>query len=156
MFLAFNNLVNAMLKDIKKRLYFLFFVLDKFWQKLSKYLRSKVFKLKTSFIFREIKIGEIIKTKAIEDKVIHQIELNEYEAQQLKNHATKVHLFSANLCNHNSRIVERGNKGGAKYFIIPLSLKSRKKKRYSNVSYQKIETKDKIFFVCVVDKDPLF
>ncbi len=119
-------------------------------------LIRKVFKLKTSFNLKVIKIGEVLKTKTRSDKIIYKIELTEDEARQLKNHMTKVHMFSENLCNHDSRIIKRGAKGGAKYFTIPLSLKSRRRKKFSNVSYQKIETKDKIFFICVVDKDPLF
>ena len=101
-------------------------------------------------------MGEIINTKTSSDKIIYKIELNEEEALQLKNHMKNVHMFSGDLCNNNTRIIERGNKGGAKYFVIPLSLKSRKKKRYSKVSYQKIEIKDKVFYICVVGKDPLF
>ena len=101
-------------------------------------------------------MGEIIKTKTCGDKIVYKVELTEQEAQQLKNHVTKVHMFSGNLCDHDSKMIERGAKGGAKYFSIPLSLKSRKRKRYSKVSYQKIETGNKVFFVCVVDKDPLF
>jgi len=100
-------------------------------------------------------MGEVINTKISSDKIIYRIELSEEEARQLKNHVTNVHIFSDNLCNHDSRIIERGVKGGAKYFVIPLSLKSRKK-RYSKVSYQKIETEDKVFYICVVEKDPLF
>jgi len=101
-------------------------------------------------------MGEIINTKTSSDKIIYKIELNEEEALQLKNHMKKIHMFSGNLCNNDTRIIERGNKGGAKYFVIPLSLKSRKKKRYSKVSYQKIEIEDKVFYICVVGKDPLF
>ena len=65
-------------------------------------------------------------------------------------------MIAEDLCDCDARILERGAKKGAKYFIIPLNLKSRKKKRYNRVSYQKIETKDKILFICIVDKDPLF
>lgn len=103
-----------------------------------------------------MKMGEIIHTKTSGDKIIHKIELDEKEAQQLKNHVNKVHLFTSNLNVHNTRIIERGNKKGAKYFVIPLSLKSRKKKRYSKISYQSIQTEKQVFYVCVVNKDPLF
>lgn len=101
-------------------------------------------------------MGEIIKTKAVEDKIIYQVKLSEEEALQIKNHVKNVHMFSGNLFKHETRMIERGNKKGAKYFSIPLSLKSRNKKRYSKVSYQKIEHNGKIFFVCVTEKDPLF
>lgn len=78
------------------------------------------------------------------------------EAIQLRNHIKNVHMISLDLCDQNTKIIQRGNKGGAKYFVIPLSLKSRKKKRYSKVSYQKIELEDKIFYICVANKDLLF
>ena len=101
-------------------------------------------------------MGEIIKTKIVGEKIICKVELSEEESRQLKNHVTNIHMFSSDLCIHDSKIIQRGNKGGAKYFVIPLSLKSRKKKRYNKISYQKIENKDKVFFVCVVNKDPLY
>ena len=101
-------------------------------------------------------MGEIINTKTSSDKIIYKTELNGKEAFQLKNHMKSIHMFSADLCNNDTRIIERGNKGSAKYFVIPLSLKSRKKKRSNKVSYQKIEIEDKVFYICVVDKDPLF
>ena len=101
-------------------------------------------------------MGEIVRTRVCEGKVVYYIELSEEEALQLKNHVTKVHLFTEDLCSHDTRIIQRGNKGGAKYFSIPLSLKSRKKKKYNQASYQKIEVGDKVFFVCVVDKDLLY
>ena len=101
-------------------------------------------------------MGEITNTKNYSDKIIYKIELNVEEALQLKNHMKKIHMFSANLCNNDTRMIERGNKGGAKYFVIPLSLKSRKKKKYNKISYQKIETNGKVFYICTVNKDPLF
>ena len=101
-------------------------------------------------------MGEIINTKTSSDKIIYKIELNEEEALQLRNNMKKVHMFSADLCNNDTRIIERGNKGGAKYFVIPLSLKSRKKKKYGKISYQKIEIDEKVFYICTIHKDLLF
>jgi len=101
-------------------------------------------------------MGEIIKTKAVGDKIIYQVKLSEEEGLQIKNHVKNVHMFSGNLCEHDTKIIERGNKKGAKYFSIPLILKSRKKKRYSKVSYQKIEHNGRVFFICVTEKDLLF
>lgn len=101
-------------------------------------------------------MGKIINSKIFGDKIIYKIELVQDEACQLRNHVKNVHLFSKDLCNHNSRLIERGAKKGAKYFIIPLSLKSRKRGRYDQVSYQKIETDKKVFYICVVNKTSLF
>lgn len=100
-------------------------------------------------------MGEIIGTKVSPGKIIYKVELSEKEALQMKNHVKGVHMFSSDLCHHTSKIIERGNKGGAKYFVIPLSLKSRKRKKYNLISYQKVETDDHVFYVCVVGKDPL-
>ena len=104
----------------------------------------------------KFEMGEIIKTKAVGNKIIYKIELSEEETLQLKNHVTKIHMFSIDLCCYNSKIIERGSNGRAKYFTIPLNLKSRKKKRFNKVSYHKITNKDKTFFIYVVDKDLLF
>ena len=100
-------------------------------------------------------MGEIIRTKADGENMILHVLLSEDEARQLKNHVTKIHVFSSDLCSHDAGIIERGNKGGTKYFSIPLSLKSRQKKKYSKVSYQKIEKDGRSYFVYVVEKDPL-
>ncbi len=101
-------------------------------------------------------MGKIINSKISADKIVYKIELNYHEARQLKNHTKNTHIFSLDLCQNNSRIIQRGAKRGAKYFVIPLSLKSRKKKKYNKISYQKIENKNKVAFVYVVNKDPLF
>ena len=100
-------------------------------------------------------MGEIVRTKVDGDNMILHVLLNEDEACQLRNHVTKIHVFSSDLCSQDAGVIERGNKGGTKYFSIPLSLKSRQKKRYSKISYQKIEKEGKSYFVYVVEKDPL-
>ena len=101
-------------------------------------------------------MGEIINSRVVSDKVVYKVLLSEEEARQLKNHVKSVHLFSADLCEFSTRIIERGNKGGAKYFVIPLGLKSRKRIRYSGASYQKVDVGDEVFYICCVNKDPLF
>jgi hypothetical protein len=97
-------------------------------------------------------MGEVINKKIFSDKIRYKIELTEMEAVQLKNHVKKIHLFSGDLCAHHAKTIERGAKKGAKYFVIPMNLKSRKKKNYPMVSYQKIETDRKTFFVCIANK----
>ncbi len=98
-------------------------------------------------------MGEIINQKISGDKIIYRLELTEAEAIQLRSHMRNVHLFSSDLNTHPVKIIERGNKRGVKYFVIPLSLKSRKRKKYTRVSYQKLEINEKVFYISVVEKD---
>ena len=101
-------------------------------------------------------MGQILRTKTMpHGKVIVNLELSLNEVIQLKNHAKKVHLFSENLFLHDTKVIEKGVNKGSKSVNIPLSLKSRKKSKFSEVSYQKIETKEKIFYVAIAKKDLL-
>lgn len=98
-------------------------------------------------------MGEIIDKKGDSTKVIYKISLSQKEAKQVKNHMKKIHLFSGDLCYNRTKLIQRGNNGGAKYFIVPLSLKSRKKLKYSKVNYQKIEHNEKIYYICTAIKN---
>lgn len=101
-------------------------------------------------------MGQVLRTKtSLDGKIIFYIELNGEEARSLKNHSKRVYLFSENLCNHDAAIIERGAKMGAKYVSIPLSLKSRKKTKFSEVAYQKIKSGSRVFYIAVAKKDPL-
>jgi len=102
-------------------------------------------------------MGQILKTKIMPSNKIHiYLELSPEEAQNLKNHAKKIHIFSENLCTHQTKIIQRGAKMGAKYVSVPLSLKSRKRPKLSEILYQKIETKTKTFYIATAKKDPLY
>ncbi|NPE26661.1 hypothetical protein HNV12_01500 [Methanococcoides sp. SA1] len=102
-------------------------------------------------------MGEILKTKVMpSNKIRIFLKLTEKEAKNLKNHAKKIHLFSENLCIHQTNIIQRGAKMGAKYVAVPLILKSRKKPKLSEISYQKIETQNKVFYIAIAKKDPLY
>jgi hypothetical protein len=101
-------------------------------------------------------MGEIIRTKTTpQNKIKLYIKLSTTEAKTLKNHAKKIHIFSENLCTHETKIIQRGAKNGAKYAMIPLSLKTRKKPKFSKITYQKLETKNKTFYIATAEKDPL-
>lgn len=102
-------------------------------------------------------MGQILKTKTSQHgKIIFHLKLTLKEAQYLKNHSKNIHLFSENLCIHEAEIVEKGVKYGVKSVKIPLSLKTKKNSKFSEIAYQKIETDSKIFYIAVVKKDPLF
>jgi len=101
-------------------------------------------------------MGEILRTKlSTSNKIRIFLQLSTQEAKALKNHAKKIHIFSENLCTHQTKIIQRGAKMGAKYVMVPLSLKSRKKPKFSQITYQKLETKNKTFYIATAKKDPL-
>ena len=101
-------------------------------------------------------MGKILNTKISKDnKFTIKILLKDTEAQILKNNYKNIHLFSEEICEHPTQILEKGTQKSAKYFFIPNSLKSRKKTRYSKITYQKIETQSKVFFIVVATKNLL-
>lgn len=101
-------------------------------------------------------MGQILRTKTLpSNKVVLQIELTMEEARSLKNHAKKIHLFSENLCNHDAKIISKGIKHEVKSVVIPLELKSRNNPKLTEVTYQKIETNEKVFYIATAKKDPL-
>jgi hypothetical protein len=99
-------------------------------------------------------MGQIIKKETLPSgKIIIHLELKEKDAQKLKGHYKKIHLFSEDLCLHNTKLIERGTNKSAKYVSIPLILKERKHPKLSEVKYQKIETDSKIFYIAVVKEE---
>ncbi len=101
-------------------------------------------------------MGEIINSKsAYGNKMIYKILLNETEAINLKGHMRNVHIFAKERCYYETNILERGNKKGAKYFIIPRKLKSRQRPRFAKIKYQKIDNGNEVFYICTVNKDSL-
>lgn len=98
-------------------------------------------------------MGTIIDTKkASNNTVICKLLLSHNEVADLKGHMKNIHLFSAKMCDKESRINTRGNKGVTKYFRIPLSIRSRKKHNGS-LTYQKLEDFSKIFYVYALTKE---
>ncbi len=99
-------------------------------------------------------MGEIIHSKTIPNKTAkYKISLDQKEIYNLKGHLKNIHLFSSKLCSHNSQINTRGNKGVTKYFKIPLNIRSRKKPT-GKLSYQKIDTPTKTYYVYILKKEP--
>ena len=96
-------------------------------------------------------MGEVFSVKRGKEKVLFRMRVSLEEFSRLKSNLKNVHLFQENSFNGKSRVVERGIGGGAKYFEIPLALKSRKKNRFSSISYQKILLEDKIYYIFVGD-----
>jgi len=92
-------------------------------------------------------MGEIVNTKIIRKKIIYRILFDEDEMKSLKNCFTNIHLFSEESFKIQSKVLTRGNNGSSKYFVVPLSLKSRKAKKSNDAKCQKINFREKIFYV---------
>ncbi len=102
-------------------------------------------------------MGKILNTKTSKNnKIKIRILLHEKEAQLLKNNFKNIYLFPEEICTHPTQILEKGTQKSAKYFLVPRSLKSRKKTRYTKITYQKIETQSKAFFIVVATKNVLY
>lgn len=98
-------------------------------------------------------MGTIIDTKnAPNNTVICKLLLEHYEIENLRGHMKDIHLFSAKMCDKETKINTRGNKGVTKYFKIPLTIRSRKKHNGS-LTYQKIENFSKVFYIYTLKKE---
>lgn len=100
-------------------------------------------------------MGKIISSKILSNNIIYKIILENEEVLALKNAIKNINIFSADLCEKKASIIEKGKNGVAKYFEIPFNLRFRKKKHYEEISYQKLETPTKIFYLYVIKKDSL-
>ena len=99
-------------------------------------------------------MGEIIKKENLpNNKIIIHLKTTQEEAEKLKGHYKKIHLFAENLCVHKTKLIERGANNSAKYVSIPLILKSRKGLKILEINYQKIETKRKTFYIAIAKKE---
>ena len=110
---------------------------------------NKLYKQKQSIRI----MGQIIKIKnSPPDKTIVHLKMTQKEAQELKGHYKKIHLFSEDLCTHYAKLIERGTNNSTKYVLIPSILKERKCSRISKISYQKIKTDSKTFYIAIAKK----
>ena len=98
-------------------------------------------------------MGEIIEEKRGLNKVTYKIKASLIENLQLKSHMKNIHLFCPEEFSCYSKVIQRGNNGGAKYFFVPFTLKSRKKVKFSKLNYQKINLQDKTCYVIVASKE---
>lgn len=98
-------------------------------------------------------MGEIIDIKNLPEKMVSmKVLLSPEEVSKLKGHMKNLHLFTSDLCTQDSKINTRGINGVTKYFKIPLSIRPRKKYE-GKLTYQKIETPSKIFYIYTIKKE---
>jgi len=104
-------------------------------------------------------MGTILSSRILSGNMIKlKLSLDEEEALSLKGCVKNINVFSSDLCNEESSVIETGKKGVTKYFKIPSSLRNRKKKRVFEIKCQKIESSTKIIFIYSVNhnKNQLF
>ena len=97
-------------------------------------------------------MGMIISSKRNGDGKVAIELLSDYdEFLQLKGHLDDVHLFTEKVAEVKTNISQRGKNEATKYFLIPRQF--RKGFKFNNgTSCQRIDIKDKVIFVYVVDK----
>jgi len=98
-------------------------------------------------------MGSIISSKAREDgKVVFEVVVDYDEATQLKGHMHNIYVFSEKNSKEKASISERGKNDATKYFLIPKDL--REDLNYeAKVTCQRVETKTKIAFIYLVNKN---
>ncbi len=97
-------------------------------------------------------MGKISSLKTIsDDKNIITLELSSQETVWIKGNMEKMHLFSENNLEYETRLVQRGKKESTKYFLMPKEF--RKGIIPSNsIPCNRIETKTKYIFIFAVNK----
>lgn len=96
-------------------------------------------------------MGSIVSSKKENGKVTVEF-LSDYdEFLQLRGHLDDVYLFTENVAEVKTNISQRGKNEATKYFLIPRQF--RKGFKFNNsVSCQRMDIRDKVIFVYVVDK----
>ena len=96
-------------------------------------------------------MGKIISSRKQKDKVFLEMMSDYDEYLQLKGHLDDVFLFTEHVAEVKTNISQRGKNEATKYFLIPRQF--RKGFKFNNaISCQKIDFKDKVIFIYVVDK----
>lgn len=97
-------------------------------------------------------MGFILGSKINNDgKVVFSVAMEHEEALNLKGHIDRIHVFSERNLDIKTNIAMRGQRAATKYFLIPKNLRHNIRFN-SDVNCQRIETKEKIIFIYVIDK----
>jgi len=97
------------------------------------------------------KMGTIISSKKDGDDVIVEVLTAYNEFLQLKGHLNDVYLITKNVAEVQTNISQRGKNEATKYFLIPRQF--RKGFKFNNTtSCQRLDFKDKVMFVYIIDK----
>lgn len=97
-------------------------------------------------------MGTILSSKIKGDKkVIFEVLMDYEEAVQLQGRMDNIHVFSENISEIKTNISTRGKNAATKYLLIPRNLRQNIKFD-KGVSCQKIDLKEKIIFIYIVEK----
>jgi hypothetical protein len=97
-------------------------------------------------------MGTIISSKLKgEGKIVFEVLMDYEEAVQLQGHMDNIHLFSENITDMRTNVSTRGKNAATKYLLIPRELRSNINFN-KEISCQKIELGDRIFFIYAIDK----
>lgn len=97
-------------------------------------------------------MGTIISSKLkTEGKVIFELLMDHKEAAQLKGTWNDIHIFSEKNDSFKTKISTRGKNASTKYLLIPRGMR-KNINLDKEVICQKIELKDKIFFISIIKK----
>lgn len=97
-------------------------------------------------------MGEIIGSRVVGDRILYRVMLDEKESLALKGNIRHVQLFSLDLCDTESRIIEKGKDGVTKHFLIPIRYRSKSKKKPRSIAYQMIDLDTKAIYIYIVEK----
>ena len=96
-------------------------------------------------------MGTIISSKKDGENVILEILVDYDELLQLKGHLNNIRLITEEVAEVQTNISQRGKNAATKYFLIPRQF--RKGFKFNNTtSCQKLDFKDKVIFIYVVNK----
>jgi len=99
-------------------------------------------------------MGTILGSKILPDnKIKVKISLDEKEALSLQGCIKNIHVASSDLCSTESKVIEKGKNGVTKYFLVPLSLRARRKRHIFEIKCQRIESENKILFAYILNHE---
>ena len=97
-------------------------------------------------------MGKIEDIKKLEDqRIFLNLEISTMQLSWLKGHLAKMHVFSENNLEHQTRLIKRGKRESTKYFLLPKGLRDGVIPS-ANVNCNKIETNDRHIFIFAVPK----
>ena len=94
----------------------------------------------------------ILSLKREKEDIVVELKMTEDEFQKLKGNVSNIYMFSENTAKIMTNISGRGKNSATKYFLIPTLLRKNLNLSSSSVACEKIETKEKMIFVYLVDK----
>jgi hypothetical protein len=92
-------------------------------------------------------MGRVINSVQSDNKITYTLLIDIKDIRNLHGNLKKIFIFSTDCCNISTKVIERGNHNGTKYFLIPKKLKTKNKNKSCKIFYQKIDIDDKIIFV---------